>query len=89
MRNTVVQALPAGATLIIKVDPPMNPDERHYTLVPQGRDSVVVRVIDTAHVELINQSAAFALVIFGVTKIPTLSPALHEMVATLFSKVRT
>jgi hypothetical protein len=45
-------------------------------------------VIDTAHVELTNQSETFALVIFGITKIPTIHPALQELVATLLSKAR-
>jgi hypothetical protein len=89
MRNELVQPLAAGTTLTINIDPPMEDDERYFLVVPAGRELVVVRPINNGCVSITNPTKALVLIIFGVTRLPRVSPELLEAVSAFFHKVRS
>lgn len=81
MRNVVAQTLPPGAEITIKINPPMNADERHYLLKPPLRMPIVVTVIDDAHVSVTNPNDTFAYFVFCVGPVMRLPPGMHEAIS--------
>jgi hypothetical protein len=89
MRNLVVNALPAGTTLLVTVEPPIGPNEVPYLFTAMGPGSVVVRVVDDAHVELKNPIAHLSPFMFFVgPKLDTLPPPWLKTVLSTFGGSR-
>jgi len=74
MRNTVLQVIPAGATLMVPVDPPMELHESPFMFTALGRDSAVIRVVDTALVAIHNPTDRPSPFLFFVATQPTFMP---------------
>lgn len=83
MRNTLIQALPPQASLVIQIKPPVTEDEQPYLYTTKGAGTVVVRLIDNAHAELTNltyEIAPFVLFI-GSKKISLVGETLMKLFA--------
>lgn len=66
MRNKLVQALSAGATLVVPIDPPLGPDEAPFVFTATGKGSVVTRVVDTRQVAVHNPTTRLVPFLFFV-----------------------
>lgn len=88
MRNVIVQTLPAGASLLIEITPPMTEEERPVLLPFRGRGTVVVQVIDNGHLEIANTTNEIAPFIIFVGKLPNVPPEVQRMMSLLFATLR-
>jgi|WetSurMetagenome_2_1015567.scaffolds.fasta_scaffold590562_1 hypothetical protein len=85
VRNPIIQTLPAGATLMLDIEPPMDEDERPMILPFRGRGSVVVHVIDNGCLEITNPTNELAPFILVVAKPPR---ELQRLMTTLVDTLR-
>ncbi|MGH7178285.1 MAG: hypothetical protein ACREJC_12970 [Tepidisphaeraceae bacterium] len=88
MRNVVAQALPAGASMIIQIEPPMGDRERPLLVPFRGRGTVVVRVIDNARLEITNTTNEIAPFVIVVGKTPNIPPEVMRLGMTLIAALR-
>jgi hypothetical protein len=58
----------------------MGEDERHFLVAPGGRDTVVAHMVGTDQATIINTTDDSALFIFGITKIPNISPEIRDAI---------
>jgi len=81
MRNMLVQALPASSSLVVEIDPPIADDEQPYLLASRGAGTIVVRIIDSSHIELINPTGDISpfVLLIGSKKIALLSETLMKL----------
>jgi hypothetical protein len=70
VRNQLTHALPPNTTLVIRIDPPIEPIEKPYILTLRGSDSIVVEIIDPSRVEITNATKELAPFFFCIAKRP-------------------
>lgn len=78
MRNHLIQILPPGTTLTVPVKPPLKPDEAPVVFTASGRQSVVVRIMDSETVALYNPTDESSTFLFFIHNQPTTTPAWLE-----------
>ena len=67
MRNLRSAILPPGGKLTIKIDPPVEANERTVVLAARGLDTAVLTDVDASTVEITNPTDKIAPVMFFVT----------------------
>lgn len=79
IRNSSIHVLMPSACIVLAVDPPLTDREKPYVITVRGRQTVVVRMIDSGQVAVENPTDAVSLFMFFVgprrliADIPTLS----------------
>jgi hypothetical protein len=66
MRSPITQVLPAGAVLLVTIDPPLTDREEPYVLTVRGTGSVVVQVVDSRQVSISNPTEKLSPFFFFV-----------------------
>ena len=67
MRSPITQVLPAGAMLLITIDPPLADHEEPFVLTVRGAGSVVVQVVDSRQVSILNPTTGLSPFFFFVS----------------------
>jgi hypothetical protein len=83
MRNLVLQSLPPGGKMTLEINPPIGADERHYLLSPPG--TVVVRVVDDAHIAVINPHDKITFFVLAIGPVMHLPTGVYEAISAFLT----
>lgn len=84
LRNMMVQTLPGKTSLVIKIDPPMEDDERPLMLAFRGKHTAVMSVLTQGSVSITNPTDTIAMFTFAVGRQPKMPPEMLAAITAFF-----